>query len=197
MYKKGPFILEYLEMTHNTITKALECHPRLSAFRFDMRFPIDFNLNIDLENGIIQRFVDSLKAKIKYDREKSAQRYSRVHTTEVRYVWARECSSDGNPHPHYHFLLLLNQDAYHSLGLINSDKKNMSSRIIEAWASAIGLSLDQARGLVYFPNNGIYRLNQKNGNAGISPLFERVSYMCKVNTKRYGDGRHAFGCSRS
>ena len=69
------------------------------------------------------------------------------------------------------FSIVAKPRPYHSLGLINSDKKNMSSRIIEAWASAMGLSLDQARGLVYFPNNGIYRLNQKNGNAGISPLL--------------------------
>lgn len=195
MHHKGPFILEYLNITHDTIIAALNQHPRLSAFRFDLRFPYNSPPNNNLTYGIIQRFVDSLKAKINHNRTKSAQRSKRVHNTKVKYVWTKEHSKDGRPH--FHFLLLLNHDAYRSLGWFHSESGNTSTRISEAWASALGLSLHEAQGLVYFPDNSTYRLNQKNGNADIAPLFERASYMCKADTKKYGDRSHAFGCSRT
>jgi hypothetical protein len=190
---KGPFVLEYLERVHETIQRALTDYPRLLAIRFDLHYPYHQVLPDDAAtSSVMQRFVDSLKAKIKHDRYRAGVNNMRVHDTVVRYVWVKEYGVEGRPH--YHFLLLLNRDAYHTLGFFNSQHENLYSRIVSAWESALRLTWDEALGLVQIPKNPTYHVRNSNEFAD---LFFRVSYMCKVKTKRYGGWEHAFGCSRS
>lgn len=193
---QGPFIEQYLQQTLTTLQRALVDYPRLLAVRFDLRYPHNQALpDYAYNSAVISRFVESLKAKIKHNRSQAAENNQRVHGTEVRYVWVREFGVEGRPH--YHFLLLVNKDAFHTLGQFNSDSENLYARIVSAWASALRLMPCEASGLVHIPNNPTYRINSREGSDVLADLFNRVSYMCKVDTKRYGGWEHAFGCSRN
>lgn len=190
---KGPFALEYLDGVYATIQRALADYPRLFAVRFDLHYPRNQALPAEAGSSVvIDRFVASLKAKIRHDRSRAAELNKRVHDTVVRYVWVKEYGAESRPH--YHFLLLLNRDAYHTLGFFNSQNENLYSRIVSAWASALQLTWDEALGLVHIPDNPTYQVRD---SVEFAALFYRVSYMCKVKTKRYGGWEHAFGCSRT
>jgi len=195
MVQKGPLIREYLEMLHNTTKHALDEHSRVFAVRFDLRLPDGKPLPEDaFTNQTIQRFIESLKAMINHARAKSKQALRWAHDTSVRYVWAREISQK-NGKPHHHFVLLLNKDAYCTLGSFSLDADNMYSRIHGAWASALRLPFVESYGLVHIPQNAQYKLDRLN-QGELNKFFERASYLCKVATKVFGDGNHAFGCSR-
>jgi hypothetical protein len=194
MAEKGPFIREYLQTLHTTMLRALDDHPRTFAFRFDLRLPTDKPLPDDAyTNWVIYRFIESLKAKIWNDRATASQQYGRAHDTRVRYVWAREIGEGGRPH--HHFLMLLNQDAYHRVGRFNSEQDNMFNRLQEAWASALELDVADVAGLVEIPKNGTFYLARGDEQA-FAHAFHRASYFCKVATKQYGQGCHCFGSSR-
>lgn len=143
-------------------------------------------LDVASFNGILKVAHNRSSAKLKYDR---------VHDSVVRYVWAREFDQ-ADTRPHYHFLLLLNRDAFHTVGYFSSESDNLYHRIVAAWASALGLAPEEGYGLVHMPENHTYAINMNRSDSGLAELFPRVSYLCKVNTKRFGEGDHVFGCSQ-
>lgn len=193
--ERGSFVLEYLKKLHITIMRALDQYPRLLAVRFDLRCWDSSLDSVDsYGSAVIERFVDSLKAKIKHDRKRAAKNSARIHDTVVRYVWAKEYGMEGRPH--YHFLLLLNLDAYHTLGNFTSDQENLYSRIQSAWASALDISWDDSLGLVHIPDNPTYRVRRNDQHFILSELFKRASYLCKIETKRLANQEHSFGFSR-
>lgn len=198
MVEKGPFILGYLEALNRTIYLALDQYPRVIAFRVDLRLSRLMGFTDDaLSNRVISRFIESFKAKIEHNRDKAREQYKYAHDCRVRYVWAREVGCGGRPH--YHLLILLNRDAYYTVGRLQPQRPNMISRMQEAWASALKCEVEQVRGLVHIPPNAEFRVdrNVRPGNMDQLPeLFRRASYLCKAATKRYGDGSHGFGCSR-
>jgi len=194
-FDKGPFIREYLDRLSVTIGNALNEYPRVFAFRADLRLPAHGLLPSEAyTNVVIDRFLDSFKAKIKHNREMARKRLQYAHDSRVRYVWAREVAGSGRPH--YHLLILLNLDAFCTLGRIASENDNMYSRLDEAWASALGISVEAVSGLVEVPRDAGYRIYRENPESQ-KPLFYRASYLCKSATKHYGDAQHGFGCSRS
>jgi hypothetical protein len=191
---KGPFIREYLDSLIMTIRNALNEYSRVFAFRVDLRLPAYGSLPYDVyTNAVIGRFLDSFKAKIKHNREMARRANGYAHDSRVRFVWVREIASSGQPH--YHLLILLNQDAFYTLGKIGSENDNMRSRLDEAWASALGVSVRDVSGLVEVPENPVYRVHRDNSKSLLA-LFFRASYLCKAATKSYGGAQHAFGCSR-
>lgn len=191
---RGPLIVEYLDRLSETIQRALEDHPRLLAIRFDLRFPHKENPCLaGQENAILQRFFESMREKIKHDRQRARAENPYAHDSTLRYAWARE--QDSSRSPHYHCLLLLNRDAYYVLGDIRSSLENLANRIAAAWASALRMSWAESHALVHFSERGVYRI-QRGDEAGLAALFYRVSYFTKEATKSYGNWVHAFGCSR-
>ncbi|UVO16612.1 inovirus Gp2 family protein [Stutzerimonas stutzeri] len=187
MGDKGPFILEYLVELKHTIELALDEYPRVLAFRVDLRLPQGVELpDYAYTNQVISRFFESFTKKIQYHQERVAERgYSRG--CKVRYVWSREIGQGGRQH--YHLLILLNRDAYYTIGRLGSDRVNMISRIQESWASALRLPVDQVRGLVHIPKDAEYRIDReirRDGGDELSALFYRASYLCKRATKSYG-----------
>lgn len=192
---KGPFITEYLDRLHRTMGRALCQYPRVFAFRFDLRLPADTQLpDYVFTNAVIDRFIESFKAKIKHNRSQARQLNKYAHDSKVRYVWAREQGLHGKPH--YHLAILLNRDAFTALGKFEAGRDNMFNRLVEAWASALGLSVEAVKGLVEIPANPFYYLN-RGGPEGQAAFFHRTSYLCKSATKVFGDGSHGFGSSRS
>lgn len=191
---KGPLVLEYLESLHRVTCQALAAHKRILAIRLDLHFPLWMEASDNaIGNQVISRFIESLKAKVRYDRvcAKKINRYA--HDTELRYVWARETGIEGRVH--YHVAILVSREAYFTLGHFESGELNMASRCREAWASALGLPLDQAQGLVHFPENPTYRFERDTPEEKAA-FFYRASYLCKASTKQFGDGNHGFGASR-
>lgn len=192
--QRGPLIHEYLDISWSVIQRSLQDHNRVFAVRFDLRFPENGHHAHADSNLVIERFISSLKAKIRHNRNRAREANRYAHHTSVRYIWCRELGQHGVPH--YHVALLLNNDAYCTLGIYALDRPNLFSRIHEAWASALGTQSNDVRGLVEFPQNPYYLL-QRNDPIAISDFFYRVSYLCKADTKYYGSGVHSFGASRN
>lgn len=193
--KHLPMASEYLQALYDTMHKALSDYPRVMAFRVDPRIPTEISDKMSLEDhkGLIKRFIASLKAIIKHDRECKRQS-SWVPDTKVRYVWCREIGCNGKPH--YHFLLILNRDAYHMPGRACSPNENLISRVSRAWYSALGVVWNPQEPWVYVPDNPFYWIYQGDANS-FQEAFYRASYLCKANTKQYGLGLRAFGTSRN
>ncbi len=193
-FDKGPLIYEYLDCLHQTVMRAIGQYPRVFAFRFDLRLPLGQNPQcLNYENEIIDRFFESFKAKIRHNRRMASQRNKYAHDSVVRYVWTREVGQLGRPH--YHLAILLNYDAFCSLGRFSPGRDNMFNRLQGAWASALGLPIDAVVGLVEIPANPYYYIRRDN-NESIVKFFLRASYLCKAATKVFGNGSHGFGASR-
>jgi len=194
----APLIREYLETLHDTTMRALDDHGRVFAARFDLRFPSDcLFTEFDYTNKVISNFVTSLKSKIGWARARAKRANPYIHDTSVRWVWAREHGSrnercsDGRQH--YHFVLLLNWDAYRGLGSFNSRQVNLFTHIQSAWAQAMRIGFEDADGLVYVPESATFKLVRAGGKGDELPaFFKRASYICKARSKVYGNGFQAF-----
>jgi len=197
MVSKGPFIREYLSDLKHTIELAMAEYPRVLAFRVDLRLPQGIELpDYAYTNQVISKFFESFTRKIQYHQDRVGERgYARG--CKVRYVWSREIGQEGKQH--YHLLILLNRDAYYTVGRLGSERVNMISRMEESWAGALGLSTEQVRGLVHIPKNADYRVDREMRRGEIDELpelFYRSSYLCKVATKSYGERHRGFSASR-
>lgn len=192
MSSKGPFVERYLDRIVEVMNASVDAHPRTFAVRFDLHV-LDGEWLLD-EDRLIDRFLASLKTKIRVARARSERESKNgwAHKSDVRYVWAREYGESGNPH--YHFVLFLNRDAFNAIGTYGVDRRNLFSRILEAWASAQRLTVDEALGLVYVPRNASYWIDADDQEMQ-DELFYRASYLAKASTKQVGS-RHSFGSSR-
>lgn len=198
MIDKGPFVEEYLSSLLRVIQRALTQYPRVMAFRVDLNLPRDIDpSDYANTNKVISRFIESFCAKIDYHRSQLREHKQDARGCKVRYAWAREVGQRGRPH--YHLVFLLNHDAYYRPGRLQSTNRNLVTRLQEAWASALQLSVDQIRGLVHITDNATYRIyrNVPDGKMDELPeLFQRASYLCKEATKSYGDRQRGFDTSR-
>jgi hypothetical protein len=191
---KGPFVYEYLNRLNETVQRTLDQYSRVFAFRVDLRFPVGTQSpDCGYTNEVVGDFVASFKAKIEHNRNKARQLNKHSHNSKVRYVWAREEGQGGKPH--YHLVILLNRDAFNALGYYTSDRNNIFSRLQQAWANALGVTVEEAAGLVHIPVNARYELDRDKPEKQ-ADFFYRASYLCKAATKVFGDGQHGFGCSR-
>ena len=169
------------------IDQAMEDYSRVFVFRLDLRFPYDYDQ--DVSNNTIRRFLDSFIAKLEA-REQRKRSSSRVHDNRVRYIWAREqVSSD---YPHYHLAILLNGHAYRRVGSYMAEH-GLARAIKEAWERALELDeRDDYEGLVSYPRDSEFILTRDDERARRT-CFSRLSYLCKVASKRYGDRSRNFG----
>lgn len=189
----GPLIYEYLDTIHQTIMLSLFRSPRTFAFRVDLRLPANFPVT---DTAVISRFFASLKAQLDAADAKNEREGRRVHPHNLRYVWVREIGECGRPH--YHVLVLLNKDRYRTLGSFDAQEGNLYVRVKKAWASAVGLPLEQAARLVHFPENPQYLLDTSDPGFMdvLKKLFFRVSYFAKTPTKFFDRAQRSFGASR-
>lgn len=194
MQNCGPLIEQYLKGLHAVVEDSLQAYGRVFAFRVDLRFPDQWGINGEfLQNEVVSKFIESFKAKIRHNRNCARQHNPYAHDTVVRYAWAREIGQQG--WPHYHFVFLLNENAFFALGQFEMGRDNMFNRLQQAWASALGMPVEMAAGLVHIPANPMYHL-RRDDPQGVSSFFYRASYMCKADTKNFGSYQHGFGTSR-
>lgn len=193
--EKGPLVANYLAVLADVLENVLSQYPRVFAFRCDLRLPAGTEKSDQADsNEMLNRFFASLKAKITHSRELARKKNGYAHTSSVRYVWAREMGAI-NGHVHYHLVILLNADAFNTLGQFELGRSNLFNRIIEAWAGAWAIETSLSQGLVEFPADSRYLL-RRGEDAITANFFYRASYLCKVATKPFGQGVHCFGASR-
>ncbi|RSB14994.1 inovirus Gp2 family protein [Citrobacter farmeri] len=200
----GPLNKYQLKRIEQTIDKALDEYPRVMAIRVELHMPVcrplcDMLLADDYartDAAAISRFNASLNAKIKHYELKQKKAGKRVRETSSRIVWAREFCPTNNK-KHYHVLLLLNRDAFNSLGSFEGNKGTLLRIIREAWMSAIGLIYPKDKELVKIPENPCYYVNVKDGklSEAYRKLIFRSSYLAKEKSKCFTDGERNFGCS--
>ncbi|MBN8503070.1 MAG: inovirus Gp2 family protein [Burkholderiales bacterium] len=189
-----PMITEMLESLYDVTSCAVTQYSRVFAFRVDLRLPTWIDAEADgFTNITISKFFESLKAKIRHNRARASEMAAYAHDTKVRYFWAREVGDWGRVH--YHCTILLNANAYNWLGNFRSAGENMATRVFAAWASALGVPVDQAKELVHFPENPAFLLRREDPGS-IAEFFHRASYMCKAATKHSGYGHHGYSSSR-
>jgi hypothetical protein len=192
IWQHGPFIYNYLQRIDETIQGALQEHRSVMAVRVDLRLPFHFyKMNPSLNRPLFNRFIESLKAKIRALKNRTERRGRRFHATKVHYAWVREFAENGNPH--YHCVLFFNKHTFRGLGKFNPHAEGLYGMISSAWASALGMEAHLTDGLVYIPKNSTYRI--KRGKA-YNSLFYRFSYFTKVYSKQFGLPSHNFGASR-
>ncbi|HHU95026.1 MAG TPA: inovirus Gp2 family protein [Alcaligenaceae bacterium] len=184
----------YNNIIHEVINQALETHTRTTVIRVDLRFPQDV-INVEDDSKVITRFFSSLRAKILNDLRRKNKDWGRNHRCSVNYVWVREYGDRSN-RKHYHVLIFLNKDVYHSLGDFNESEGNLAALIKQAWNSANGLDSHILAAPVYFHNKVFYM----DGNSEhlldqVREVTEHASYLTKLITKRFGDGNRSIGRS--
>lgn len=194
-----PLSAVYLDIILKTMQTAIIDHPRTFMVRFDLHLPqLNFcDSPVVYDSTVITRFFKSLNAKIRHDRFVKGRKGKRVHPCTLRYIWAKEraCAETD----HYHIAIFLNNDAYSHLGDFNRFGQNLSTKIVEAWASALGLDDYSTRHLVHFPEDTpVYYLNRNAPNypQTFASAFFRLSYFAKLETKHYGNRTRSFGYSR-
>lgn len=75
MIEKGPFVTEYLVALKRTIDLTLNQYSRVFAFRVDLRLPTNGSApGYACTNAILNRFLESFKAKIKHNRYMARQK---------------------------------------------------------------------------------------------------------------------------
>lgn len=198
------FISQYLESNRRVLDDALSIHPRTLAIRVDLRFPTNYHdddypkYNNKPE---ITRFIESFKAKVNSKIIKRRREGKRAHSSNVNFIWVLEYGKNGSEH--YHVALFLNGDSFlHPGGKSTPDKSSpLINTIVEAWESALNVSFTKAWDLVNIPPNASYRLKStewpEKGTTYCN-LYERLSYLAKVNTKFYGVKRRKnYGSSRT
>lgn len=184
---------EYQAIIFNTIFKALAAHSRTLAIRCDLRFP-QMHTSSESDSKAITRFISSLKAKISADLKRKEKAWGRNLSCTLNYVWVREYGAMKG-RKHYHVLLFLNKDVYHSLGDYQSTNANLSLMIKSAWLSAIRVDHPDFYSLVHFGSYFYLDRNKGEINFKIQEVMKCADYLAKNVTKRYGDGERSIGSS--
>ena len=189
MQEKGPFIEAHLNRLIETIHQALEQYSKVFAFRMDLRFPYGMQTVSDEEaSEALSRFLRYFKEAIE------SGLANKRHKSKVRYCWCREVGARSG-RLHYHLVILLNGNAYNSLGYYKSENRNLFSVICSCWARALRMDSSKVEETVHFPENCFYLLN-RSSETKTSDLVYRASYLCKEGTKCFGDRRRNFVASR-
>lgn len=201
---QAPFNVLYLQRVAEVLSHALQDHPQTTVIRVDLHLPEDGDVgdsiinDADLSQGLMSRFIDSLKAQIVAYRHQKAREGKRCHRTSVRYVWVLEQPElDGKKH--YHLALLVNTDTFNALGSYDEQGKGLASLIQNAWLSAMKKrDWSEYLTLVHFPDNPLafLDLNKQDFRKKLEALTFRLSYMAKHRTKRYSSTERSFGCSQ-
>lgn len=181
------YYVPMLELLEKLIQQALQKHCKVFGCQFGLNFRKDSCPPED--NSAIVKLFDSLTGTLEY------------RGLDPLYFWCREVNPDApGRHQHYHCLLLL-----------NGSKTQHAQRHLEAaeriWASALGLSPEEAKGLVDYcqhdaqgnprKNGFMMRRDDPNRDEVVQEFFRVASYLAKTYSK--GNAGHrvrSFGSSR-
>ena len=199
-HKKGPLIENFLERSLFTLNLAQEENRDTLAFRIDLHFPDAMpRLPMHDNNDVLTRFFRFFF----YELEKANTKYPPI----PRYLWAREQAYSNKPH--YHLMLLLNKDAFDSLGIFSPDndgtysRQNLYHRMMRSWLKAMGFNADDSRfhQLVNVSKNLIKDVPwscilHRHDWCALDEAMYMASYLCKAYSKPINQGIHVFNSSR-
>lgn len=195
---KSKYNQDYLNKIKQTIHKALMSHRRITAIRVDLRFPTykDDEFPYQDDSGVITRFIESLKAQLKFDIPKKALQWNRKLSCKLHNVWVREFG-EINGKKHYHVILFFNKDVYHTVGNFKQESGTVYSMVQKAWFSAMKLPYRKSKPLAHFPDKCVAYFTDKdidilNENEWV---IRQSNYLSKNHTKVI-DGERSFGRSR-
>lgn len=191
-----------------TLRGALAVHPNLTIIRIDLRYPNQGAFSDDMmerdcptyfahnDDGVMKRFIASLKAKINAQWHRHQNTNNPLAYSDLIYVWAMEFGSGYKPH--YHLALMVNADRFPTLGDYQSSN-SLAGMIKQAWASALGGDPIESVGCVEFVRNGVHHLSQYQFNeyhhSQNIRLIKGLSYLAKKKTKVINPSRRTFGFS--
>jgi len=195
MTEKGPLILNYLDRAYQVFDHALKAHTKVLAVRFDLKIPRGITQPEDAKtNRVVRRFLASLQSKI----NANLKRKHSPHKCPVRYIVAREIGGK-NQNVHYHLMLLLNGHAFRHIGTMDYEGDNVFWLIVDAWASALKVTSEEAvNGVQFGFRRGVvqYYLDPTEDYDKLPKAFHRASYLCKAHTKQYGERHHGLMTSK-
>lgn len=175
---------------NDTFLNALEAYARVLMLRVDLRLP---DVAAATDAAVISRFTDALKARITAYQQRKQREGKRVHSTALRFVWAREFGAY-NGKKHYHLVLLLNRDTWCGAGDYR-DPDSLAVMIKQAWCSALKVDAQQYSTLAHFPESPALWLDRGN-TLHLQQGLSRADYLAKHDTKNTEDGERNFGCSQ-
>lgn len=202
--KQKPFNDTYLNRIGGVICNALKDHSQTTVVRVDLHLPEHRDIsdsilcNPDLSQGLMSRFIESLREQIVFYQRQKAWEGKRIHRCSVRYVWVLE-RPELSGKKHYHLALFVNTDTFNGLGSYDEKGTGLASMIQNAWLSAMKLrNWPEYRTLVHIPENpmAFLSLNSLDFRDNLDALTFRLSYMAKHRTKRYSSNERSFGCSQ-
>lgn len=191
--------LDCLRKIYVLLFDSLLMHSRWTVVRVDLKVPAGFIL----PQGAITEFIESLKRQLKHEQSAKPAVGKRARDPMLRYAWVREWKNAS--YPHYHLVLMLNRDAYFTVGnysKLQSAGCNygdmLAGRIYKAWGMALGLDWNVARRGVHFPQRPVSPLQTQHAlfEKQYRAVFYRLSYFAKNESKVYGDGQRNFGMSQ-
>lgn len=191
------YIPLYIDRIQQTINCAINCHQRLACFFVTLRFPQE---EIFRDNSkSISRFFDALKYQINAYIDYKRLSNIRVHPTKLYYLWAREFGTK-NGNKHYHIVLMLNKDTFHTFGNYNfssAKRGSLLNLIQKAWCSAIELPPEINHNLASAPDKRPCMWIENNDPDQRIAAEGRMFYLAKEFSKQSGDGERSFGCSQT
>lgn len=199
-YEGGPLIENYLERSLLMLNTVTRINYNTFAFRIELRFPdAQPRLPMHNNNDVLARFIRFFK----YELKKAKTKYS----TKLRYLWAREQANSDKPH--YHLMILLNKNAFDSLGVFASDeydiysRDNLYHRMMRAWLKAMGYDHDDPRfqQLVNVSKDHLTKepwtcILHRHDRHAMDEAMYMASYLCKAYSKTLGEGVHVFNASQ-
>lgn len=212
--QRGPLFIPYLERIHETMNRAIARQARTMAVRVDLMLPANGYARSGDWFGL---FVQSLRAQVDADLTRRKREGRRAPACRIDYIGVEE--QVGDRQVHYHLCLFLNGEIYRGLGELPTGRvsggvsfdpdvpgdpradqaDSLAEKIVMAWARALGMTMREAAGLVHFPTGGVYRLRRSSAGfeATEAGLFNRLSYLAKAQSKRFGRGGRNIRYSRA
>ncbi|MEG3113528.1 inovirus-type Gp2 protein [Salinicola sp. 4072] len=196
----GPLILNYLERSLQKLDAVTRINTTTFAFRVDLRFPVEMSrLPMHENNDVLARFFYFFR----YELKRSQTKYA----TQLHYLWAREQVNSDKPH--YHLMILLNKNAYDSLGCFAPDgngaysRNNLYHRMMRSWLKAMGFDHDDPRfkQLAHIGEDPVTEIPwscvlHRDDWMAMNEAVYMASYLCKAYSKPFGQGVHVFDGSR-
>ncbi|MBT1446362.1 inovirus-type Gp2 protein [Shewanella sp. JM162201] len=182
----------YQSRINCVIERGLMLSSRLSVFRFDLRFPQIYTVN---DHPYMRRFFDSLKYRLQRYMDLKRLGGGYYHKLTFGYVWVREKDEAWNYH--YHLALIVSKDVFYGWGVFDLNICNLSSMVIESWASALGLNEIEVDGCAHFVRNVFYlNINSPEYFLQRQSVDSALNYLAKNKTKILDDEYRNFGCSQ-
>lgn len=190
---ENELVEQYLSKLRQVIDLSTQDYPRVCAVIVQLHCTY-LTEDLDCSNKVMGRFKDALDSRIDSYRKRSTRSDLTRDLCRVRIAWGRERSKSHLPH--FHVVLLFNRELFYSLGTFYSDKGSFYQIIQAGWCSALNIPSESGGRLVQVPDDALYYLNRSDDYAQLPRFFQHASYLCKVDTKCFGQRLQSFGGSR-